>query len=85
MKAALLSAIESLLNLWADYPGVGFACMAIAIIVAWRLLFLARIRIVQRPARHEMDDTEPTADAYTRARLDAVVRIDDARQRRRVS
>ncbi len=84
MRAAILSSVESLLNLWADYPGVGFACMAIAIIVAWRLLFLSGIRIVQAPARHEMDDTEPSP--LRRLTLDATARYaPKAQDRRRAS
>lgn len=65
-------------------PGVGVLVVLIGLVVAGRALYLSRIRIVQAPARHEMDDTEPSP--LRRLTLDATARYaPKAQDRRRVS
>lgn len=76
MSAALLSAVESLLNLWAESPGLTFAGMAICIIVVWRWLFLSRVRIV----RDRQQNAQIAADV-ARARMQLVVRQSNYRDK----
>lgn len=76
MSAVPLSAVESLLNLWADNALIGFAVMALAVIVAWRLLFLSRIRIVQ----DRQQNAQIAADV-ARARMQLVVRQSNYRDK----
>ena len=76
MSAVPLSAVESLLNLWADNPAVAGLFMAICIIVAWRWLFLSRIRIVQ----DRQQNAQIAADV-ARARMQLVVRQSNYRDK----
>lgn len=77
MSAVLLSLADSLLNEWAGHQAVALLFMAICIIVAWRWLFLSRIRIVQREAQQ---NAQIAADV-ARARMQLVVRQSNYRDK----
>lgn len=79
MTAAFLSAFESLLILWSENPGIAVAFCAVCLIVAWRFIFLSRVRIVQK-----LDAPEP--EPLRRVVLDATARFPPkAQDRRRAS
>ena len=53
------AALDALLILWLEHPMIAVAFCGICLIVAWRFVFLSRIRIVQR------DQQQNAEIAYT--------------------
>ena len=45
MKAAALSAVESILILWSDNPGIAVAFCAVCCVVAFRFAFLSGLKV----------------------------------------
>lgn len=68
---SLIDFIDQSIIVWTDYPSLSVAFCAVAILVAFRCVFLARIRVTQ--VRHERDDRE--REPLRRVVLDATARF----------
>lgn len=75
-RFSLMAFVDAMLDFWASYPLTVTLLGAILLIACWRKAFVSG-----ETYRHEMDD-RPSDDAMQRARMDVIVRLEDARRRR---